>query len=97
MDEFLGIPIGQLTINGLALVAIALVIFGLARGLLVPKSTHTEIVGRADQRAADYKELWEIANRRGDVMEAVAEDLVTVGENVNKLLKALPPLREGGS
>lgn len=95
MDELLGIPIGQLTINGLALVAIALVIFGLARGLLVPKSTHLEAIARERERTSDYKELWNIANRRGDVMETVAEDIVIVGENVNKLLKALPQPKEG--
>lgn len=93
MDDFLGIPLGQLTINGLALLAIALVVFGLARGLLVPKSTHLEIVGRADKRADDYKDLWGVERRRGDVMESVSTDLVIVGENVNKLLKALPPAK----
>lgn len=93
MDEILGIPIGQLTLQGIALLGIAAVVIGLARGWLVPKSTHLEVVGRADQRAADYKELWDIANKRGDVMESVAEDLVVVGENVNKLLTALPPAK----
>lgn len=97
MDEILGIPLGQLTINGLALLAIGLVTVGLIRGFLIPKTTHLEAVARERERAAEFKELWNIANKRGDVMETVAEDLVTVGENVNRLLKALPPLQEGGS
>lgn len=95
MDDFFGIPIGQLTINGLALLAIATVVTGYATGFLVPKRTHERELQRADERTADWRELWQIANQRGDVMESVAEDLVVVGENVNKLLKGLPPLTEG--
>lgn len=88
--EIFGIPVGQLTINGLALIAIGIVIFGLARGLLIPRSTHRELVERADQRAEDYKEIAATERRRGDVQESIATDLVVVGENVNKLLKSLP-------
>jgi hypothetical protein len=93
MDEVLGIPIGQLTINGLALLAIALVVTGLLTGRLVPVKTHEREIAVERERTADFRELWNIANRRGDVMETVAEDLVVVGENVNKLLKALPPAK----
>lgn len=94
MDELLGIPIGQLTINGLALLAIALVVVGLITGRLVPARTHEREIAVERERTADFRDLWNIANRRGDVMETVAEDLVVVGENVNKLLKALPPVKE---
>lgn len=95
--EILGIPIGQLTINGLALIAIGLVLTGFITGKILPVKTHEREIAVERERTADYKELWQIANKRGDVMETVAEDLVIVGENVNRLLNSLPPLKEGGS
>lgn len=96
MGELFGIPVGQLTINGLALLAIALVVTGYASGFLVPKRTHERELAQADERTEDWRELWQIANQRGDVMESVATDLVVVGENVNKLLNALPPAKGEG-
>lgn len=93
--DILGIPIGQLTINGLALVAIGLVVTGLITGRLVPVKTHEREIAVERERTADFRDLWNIANQRGDVMETVAEDLVVVGENVNKLLKALPQPKRG--
>jgi hypothetical protein len=93
--EIFGIPVGQLTINGLALLAIATVVTGYATGFLVPKRTHDRELDQEARRTADWKELWSIANQRGDVMESVATDLVVVGENVNKLLQSLPPAKGG--
>jgi hypothetical protein len=88
--DIFGIPIGQLTVNGLALLAIALVVVGLITGRLIPVSTHNREVKAATDRGNEFRELWQVADRRGDVMESVAEDIVVVGENLNKVLKALP-------
>jgi hypothetical protein len=90
MDQLFGIPIGQLTVNGLALVAIGLVVTGFITGRIIPLRTHNRELAAANERTADFRELWQVADKRGDVIESVAEDLVIVGENMNKVLKALP-------
>lgn len=59
-------------------------------GDLVPRKNHEEAMRRADQRTDDYKELWQISDKRGDVMEGVASDIVVIGENLDKVLKSLP-------
>jgi len=69
----------------------------ISKGELVPRITHEREVDRADQRAADYKELWQISDKRGNVMEGVAEDIVIIGENLNKVIKALPAPGGGAS
>lgn len=67
-------------------------------GKLIPRDTHVDVVKRADQRAEDFKLLWETADKRGDVMEGVASDIVVIGENLDKVLKSIPaPPLEGRS
>ena len=98
MSELLGIPVGSLTLNGIALVAIALTVFGLIRGWLVPSSTVKRELQRADQRADDYKELWQVADQRADTLQLIAGDVVVIGETMNKVLKSLPgPYQEGSA
>lgn len=79
-----------LTINSLALAVIALVVVSVVRGWLVPRHTHERELEQANQRAADYKELYQTADKRADILEEVAGDIVTVGETMTKVLKALP-------
>jgi translation initiation factor 6 (eIF-6) len=90
MEELLGIPLGQLTLNVICLGGIGAMLFGMLRGLIIPKSTHDRELARADQRAEDYRMLWEVANKRGDKLEEVAEDVVVIGETMGNLLRALP-------
>jgi len=68
----------------------------ISKGELIPQITAERELASEKRRADEFKELWQIQDKRGDVLETVAEDLVVVGENVNKLLKSLPsPSQEG--
>lgn len=92
-DLLLGMPIGQLTLSGIALGAIALLVIGLLRGLVIPKATHEREIAQANQRAEDYKEALAISEKRGDVLEQI-------GVSVTKLLDAIPrpdDSRRGGT
>ena len=68
----------------------------ISKGELVPRITHEEGIAREKETTSVYKELWQISDKRGDVMESVAGDIVVIGENLNRVVKALPsPLPEG--
>lgn len=90
VSSVLGIPIGQLTLSGIALAAIAFMVIGLLRGWLIPKSTHEREIGQEHQRALDYKELYETADKRATVLED------QIGATVTKVLNALPVPKKTG-
>lgn len=83
ITDILGIPIGQLTLSGIALAAIAFLVVALMRGLLIPKSTHERELAQSDRRAEDYKEALAISEKRGDTLEQI-------GVTVVRILNALP-------
>ena len=89
VTDILGIPIGQLTLSGIALAAIAFMVIGLFKGWVIPKSTHDRELEQANQRVADYKEALTISEKRGDTLEQI-------GVTVDKLLNALPKPPRGG-
>lgn len=93
VTDILGVPLGQLTLSGIALAAIALLVTGLFRGWVIPKGTHERELDQANQRAEDYKEALAISEKRGDVLEQI-------GVSVTKLLDAIPrpdDSRKGGT
>jgi hypothetical protein len=65
-------------------------------GDLVPRITHDRELARERQRGDDFKEMWQVSDKRGDVMEQVAGNIVTIGENMDHLLKSLPTPNGGG-
>jgi len=96
MDETLSLlpwPV-QLGVIGFLILTIVTILVRherqISKGDLVPRITHTEAIKREHDRAEDYKEMWKIQDQRGDVMEDIAEDIVVIGENLNKVLKSLP-------
>lgn len=86
-----------LTPSALLLGEIALLMTAFFRGWIVAKPTYTEItklqnsrIEEAIKRGDDYKLAWELSEKRADVLQALVADTTSVGENVNKILNALP-------
>lgn len=85
-----GIPLSTATPLALLLGIVALNITGFLRGWIVPRNLVMDLVARADQRASDYRELYESEKERADIMEDVLANTVTIGETAVRILKALP-------
>lgn len=83
VTDILGIPLGQLTLNGLAVLAISAVVFALIRGLLIPKSTHERELEQVNQRADEWKEAFTVSDKRGDTLE---QGFITL----EKFIRAMP-------
>lgn len=97
--ELLPWPVQLGVIGFLILVIVTLVVRrerAISRGDLVPKETHEREMKAERTRGDEMRDLWKISDRRADVMESVAGDIVVIGENLDKLLQALPVSREEG-
>ena len=101
-EELLGFSPRELTLSALALAELALIIMAFVRGWIVSKfavetmlSGYKALVEQANQRADDYKSLYETEKARSDKLEEIVDALAVVGEQQLKILKALPVPNSG--
>lgn len=52
-------------------------------------------IEEAIKRGDDYKVAWELAEKRGDVLQGMVDSLSGLALTVNKVLDALPAPRSG--
>jgi hypothetical protein len=98
--HILGSPI---TGASLLLALIAFVIFAFSRGwILVPYQVKLAIDAAnsvsevSNKRADEYKALYLTERERNERLTAALEHLLPVGENVNRIVEAIPLPAEGG-
>jgi len=103
MDWIDSIAASPLTPITLSLSAIAVIITSFARGWIVSRFTVETLLGvqnlriaEAIKRGDDYKAAWELSEKRGDILQALVDDLTVVGASVDKILSSLPTPQTGG-
>lgn len=88
---------GTATPAALGLGAIALIVTSFARGWIISRFTmetllsgYKLLVEQANQRAEDWKSLYETEKIRADVLHDVAQKMTPLAETTAKILAALP-------
>jgi hypothetical protein len=100
-DTIMSSPLTPIT---LSLAAISLIITSFARGWIVSRFTVETLlsvqnlrIAEAIKRGDDYKLAWELSEKRADILQKLVDKTTAVGENVDKILSALPLPPNGGS
>lgn len=83
----LGSPLTPVT---LAMSLLALIIFSMVRGWLLPKSTVLLLITAEKLVAENYKLAWEAEKSRNDTLTDYLRQLLTYAETADKVLKSIP-------
>lgn len=90
---FDGFPIwGETTISGILLAIIVWMLWKIASGGWVPKGTVDKLL----EVSKSYEDAWKTERERTEQVFVLMDRLTVVGENMEKVLNALPVAPDGG-